>query len=360
MSKATGAYDSADAGARTVTALLSLGDYSLSAGTLASNYILPTTATGAGQIDRRALTATIINNPTRVYDGATGATLAAANYSLTGFIAGQGATVTKTSGAYDSANAGSRSVTTSLAAGDISAAEGTNLSNYVLPTTASGVGTINPKALTATITGNPTKVYDGTTGATLNAGNFVLTGLVGGETISVTRTAGAYDSAEPGVRTVTVNLAAGDFSAGAGASLSNYLLPGGASGSGTIERASTGDPVKDILLGLGVPEPEAGATAQQAAFAGGTPRVYIPFPAPGALSTLRNNGMATLPVILEGQVGRTATGLQQGLATVQGGAPVINVLDSILLQGARSKSWTIFVPMAPGAPAASEPEPGDK
>jgi len=42
---------------------------------------------------------------------------------------------------------------------------------------------------------------------------------------------------------------------------------------------------------------------------------------------------------------------------VDSGAPVINVLDSILLQGARSKSWTIFVPMAPGA---SEAEPGDQ
>jgi hypothetical protein len=67
--------------------------------------------------------------------------------------------------------------------------------------------------------------------------------------------------------------------------------------------------------------------------------------------------MASLPVILQGQSGRTASGLQGGLATVDSGAPVINVLDSILLQGARSKSWTIFVPMAPGA---SEAEPGDQ
>ena len=219
------------------------------------------------------------------------------------------------------------------------------------------MGTINRAALTASITGTPTKAYDGTTTAILLPSNYVLSGLVAGQTVRVTRTNGVYDSAEPGERTVSTDLSSGDFAPGAGVSLANYILPIFATGPGAIERSSSGDPVKDILMGLGVPEPEAVATSQQAAFAGGTPRVYIPYPAPGALSTLRNNGMAALPVILEGQSGRTATGLQQGLATVQGGAPVINVLDSILLQGARSKSWTIFVPMAPGA---SEPEPGDQ
>jgi hypothetical protein len=357
VSKTSGAYDSANAGARTVTALLSLGDYSLSAGTLASNYILPTQATGAGQIDPKVLTASIINTPTKTYDGGTSATLSGSNFNLSGFVAGQGATVTKTTGAYASADAGSRTVTSSLAAGDVSAASGTNLSNYVLPTTATGVGQINRATLTASITGNPTKTYDGNTSATLASGDYTLTGLAGGQTLTVTRTTGVYDAAQAGARTVTAELAAGDFSAGAGVSLSNYILPTLATGPGTIREASSGDPVKDILVSLGVPEDEAGATSQQASFAGGTPRVYIPYPAPGALSTLRNNGMASLPVILQGQSGRTASGLQGGLATVDSGAPVINVLDSILLQGARSKSWTIFVPMAPGA---SEAEPGDQ
>ena len=103
-----------------------------------------------------------------------------------------------------------------------------------------------------------------------------------------------------------------------------------------------------FVAGLGVPEDEANATSRQAAFAGETPKVYIPFPAPGALSTLRSNGLAILPGILEGQSGRTASGLQSGLSTIQSGAPVINGGDSILLQGARSKRWTIFVPMASG------------
>jgi hypothetical protein len=126
------------------------------------------------------------------------------------------------------------------------------------------------------------------------------------------------------------------------------VLPTLATGAGTILENTSSDPVKDILVGLGVPEDEANATSQQAAFAGGTPRVYIPFPAPGSLSTLRSNGLAVLPGILDGQSGRSASGLQSGLSTVESGAPVINGSDSILLQGSRSKRWTIFVPMASG------------
>lgn len=357
VSTGSGVFDSADAGSRLLTVTVATGDYVLTGGALASNYILPTSASTQATIRQKVLTAEITGRPTRTYDATDLATLTAADFRLTGFVAGQGASVTQTRGTFASADAGQRAVTATLGAGDFTAQGGTRLSNYVLPTSATGVGQINRAALTAAVTGNPTKTYDGSTTATLTPANYALTGLVAGQVVNVTRTTGAYDSAEAGARTVAVNLAAGDFAAGAGVSLSNYVLPILATGPGTINPASSGDPVKDILVALGVPEPEAGATSQQAAFAGGTPRVYIPFPAPGALSTLRNNGMATLPVILQGQSGRTASGLEQGLATVQGGAPVINVLDSILLQGARSKSWTIFVPMAPGA---SEPDAGDQ
>ncbi|MFM8375693.1 MAG: beta strand repeat-containing protein, partial [Phenylobacterium sp.] len=357
VTSGSGVFDSADAGVRSLAVTVAPGDYVLTGGALASNYILPTSASTQATIRQRVLTAEITGRPARTYDATDIATLTAADFRLTGFVAGQGATVTQTRGTYASADAGQRAVTAALGAADFTAQAGTRLANYVLPSSASGVGQINPATLTAAVIGNPTKTYDGSTAATLTSANYALSGLVAGQVVNVTRTTGVYDSAEAGARTVSVSLTAGDFSAGAGVSLSNYVLPAAATGPGTINTASSGDPVKDILMALGVPEPEAGSTSQQAAFAGGTPRVYIPFPAPGALSTLRNNGMATLPVILQGQSGRTATGLQQGLATVQGGAPVINVLDSILLQGGRSKSWTIFVPMAPGA---SEPDAGDQ
>ncbi|WP_165912097.1 YDG domain-containing protein [Novosphingobium sp. PhB165] len=232
-----GTYASANAGNWLVTAALGSGDFTAGSGTLLSNYILPTSAQGLGTIDQAVLTAAIIGNPTKTYDGNTVATLTGGNYQLTGFVTGEGASVTQTVGAYDSANAGPRTVTASLAGGDFTANSGTLLTNYVLPTTASGAGTIGQATLSAVIINNPTKVYDGNTAATLTSGNYQLTGFIGSESASVTQTAGLYDSANAGPRTVTASLGGGDFTAGSGTLLSNYVLPTSASGAGTITQA---------------------------------------------------------------------------------------------------------------------------
>jgi hypothetical protein len=65
---------------------------------------------------------TVNLNPTKTYDGTPTATLTSADYSVSGWVAGEGATVTKTTGTYNSANAGypytGRSVTVSLAGSD--------------------------------------------------------------------------------------------------------------------------------------------------------------------------------------------------------------------------------------------------
>ncbi|WP_425319008.1 YDG domain-containing protein [Zavarzinia compransoris] len=74
---------------------------------------------------------------------------------------------------------------------------GTDAANYALAsTTVTGtIGTITAKALTASLTGMASKVYDGTTGATLTAGNLDLTGVLGTEAVSLTPvTAGTYDT----------------------------------------------------------------------------------------------------------------------------------------------------------------------
>ncbi len=101
---------------------------------------------------------------------------------MVGFVAGQGAGVTQTSGTYASANAGTNdTVTASLTSANFIAAGGTLLSNYVLPVTASGAGRITPKTLTASIVGDPTKTYDGTTAAMLSAANYSVSGFVAGQ-----------------------------------------------------------------------------------------------------------------------------------------------------------------------------------
>ena len=98
---------------------------------------------------------------------------------------------------------------------------------------------VNKKTLTASIVGNPTKTYDGNTDATLTQANFTLTGLVGSESFTVTKTTGSYNNANVALaNTVSTSLAATDFSPGPGTLAGNYNLPTTATGAGTIEKCS--------------------------------------------------------------------------------------------------------------------------
>jgi len=119
---------------------------------LLSNYVLPIAATGAGTITVAPLTAAVIGTPTKVYNGTTAATLAPANYALTGFVTGEGATVTQTAGTYNSKDVlTANTVSVTLAAGNYTATGATLLSNYVLPIAATGAGTITVAPLTAAV-----------------------------------------------------------------------------------------------------------------------------------------------------------------------------------------------------------------
>ncbi len=108
----------------------------------------------------KPLTAAVVGNPTKPYDGNANATLTSSNYSLTGLVTGEDITVTKTTGTYALKDAGIRLVTVTLASGDFTPVGSTLLTNYTLPTIATGNGTITaiPLAITAD---NKTKVYDG-------------------------------------------------------------------------------------------------------------------------------------------------------------------------------------------------------
>ena len=234
-----------------MTATLAPANFTAAAGTLLTNYVLPTTASGAGHITAVTLTASIIGDPTRPYNGNATATLTSANFLLAGLVGTESFTVTQTVGMYNSANVGTAAtVTASLSAGDFTPGAGTIAGNYVLPTTASGTGHITAVTLTASIIGNPTKPYDGNTNATLAAANYSLTGLVGTESFTVTQTVGMYNSANVGTAaTVTASLSAGDFTPGAGTIAGNYVLPTTASGAGhitavTLTASIIGDPTR--------------------------------------------------------------------------------------------------------------------
>ncbi|HEX5411297.1 MAG TPA: YDG domain-containing protein [Terriglobia bacterium] len=237
VTQTVGTYNSKDVvSATTVTASLTAGNFTPVGSALASNYALPTTASGAGHITAATLTASIVNNPTKPYDGNTNATLTSTNFSLSGLASGESITVTKTTGTYNSKDvATATTVNTSLAPGDFTVGAGTDLSNYVLPTSASGPGHITAVTLTASIIGDPTKPYDGYTPATLTSANFSLSGLVGSDSFTVTKTSGTYNTKDVlTANTVTASLAGTDFTPGGSTLASNYNLPTTASGPGHI------------------------------------------------------------------------------------------------------------------------------
>ena len=167
---------------------------------------------------------------TKTYDATGFAGLAA---TLTGFVNSETAsnattgTASLSGTALTGVNAGSYNLAPAI--GSLAA------TNYDFNTFISGTLTITPKTLTAAIVGTINKVYDGTTNVTLTAANYSLTGFVGSQGLSVTKTTGTYASKNVGTGlTVSASLAAIDFTATAGTLASNYALPTKASGTGDI------------------------------------------------------------------------------------------------------------------------------
>jgi hypothetical protein len=124
---------------------ISSGNYTFNSGTASSDYDI-TAITGIqahgniGQITPKALTGvSLVGSVTRQYNGNNSITnLTPANYSISGFISGEGASITSATGSYNNgkdvtANPAGSPVTSSvLTAGDYSANPGTSLSNYDL------------------------------------------------------------------------------------------------------------------------------------------------------------------------------------------------------------------------------------
>ena len=244
-----GTYNSKDVtAATTVMASLSPSDFTPGSGTVASNYILPTTASGAGTITPKALTYSGLSVPaSKVYDGTTTAEVSGTAALQTAEAAGTGSTADGKPYSVDSVSLtgtptgtyNSKDVATATTAtfGGL-ALTGTGNGDYTL-TASTQAATITPRTVTASIIGDPTKTYDGTTSATLSPSNFSLTGVINGESFTVTQTAGTYNSKDVSTATtVTASLSAGNFTPGSGTLASDYTLPTTASGAGNIKAAS--------------------------------------------------------------------------------------------------------------------------
>lgn len=184
------------------------------------NYsLLTTSATTTGAITKKDITLALNATPTitKVYDAGTSATLNAGNYSLTGVVSPDAVTVSGTANYDNKTVATGKTVTASSFV-----LAGADKDNYNLTTTfATTLGSVTKKDISLALNNSPTivKLYDGTTSATLSAGNYSLTGIVTSDVVTVSGTA-SYDNKLAGSgKTITVN----NFAL-AGADKDNYSL----------------------------------------------------------------------------------------------------------------------------------------
>ena len=130
------------------------------------NYEITYVSQNVGEITARELQVVVVNNPTKVYDGNTTATLTASNYEITNLVSPETITITQTTGLYDLKDAGNRTITVSLTSNDYSPSNGGVLTNYVLPASVTGGGAITTRTLEFSNFVADNKMYDGTTSVT--------------------------------------------------------------------------------------------------------------------------------------------------------------------------------------------------
>lgn len=228
VNQTVGTFASKNVGKQAISAMLTNANFDANAGTNLADYILPTMAFGTGEITKALLSASIVNNPTKVYDGTPYLTLLPGNYAIAGFAPGEGADIVPSSSInYDTKNVGTnKTITASMAVSSFQPNSQTLLSNYELPTTATGLGSITAAPLFILGVSAQDKIYDTSTSAVLNSAGASLVGLVGSDAadaskVTLTRgTTGIFADANAGAGKAVTATGFGI----SGSEASNYTL----------------------------------------------------------------------------------------------------------------------------------------
>ena len=235
-SAAQGAYATANAQAAGAQQNVTFRNLALT-GSGAANYTLAASKTfeNAGRITPRELNLALTGGACfdKTYDGNANVTQSltkGTNYSLTGFVTGEGADIelNAVTGKYADKNAARDKAVTF---GGLTLT-GTGAGNYVLNSpTLTGTGTITRRALTLGAVAVQSKTYDGTTAADTSKFHAALNNAVAGDSVTAAATGAAYNDK---------NVAAAatiDYTgvALAGADAGNYTLAAtAAQGAGSI------------------------------------------------------------------------------------------------------------------------------
>ena len=208
-------------------------------GDVGTNYYMPTlTSTQEQGIDWASDVAIVtpktltVENVNKSYDGTDIATIKAAN--LSGVVTGDTLTVSTTSANYADKNAATGKTVTYTGL----TLSGEKAKNYSLAKDGATTGTITAKEITATFA-DISKTYDGTTSAT--AGTGTLSGVISGDTVTVTGSA-AFEDKNVGTDK-TVNYTSVALS---GEEAGNYTIANTATGQGAIAAKSITATFADI------------------------------------------------------------------------------------------------------------------
>ena len=235
-SAAQGAYATANAQAAGMRQNVTFTNLALT-GSGTGNYTLATSKTfeNAGRITPKELNLALANGTRfdKTYDGTANVTQTLAkgmNYSLTGFVTGEGTDIelSAVTGKYADKNAAADKAVTF----DGLTLTGTGAGNYTLNKTAlTGTGTITKRALTLGEVAAQTKTYDGNTLADTAKFRAALTNAIAGDSVTATATGAAYNSKNVAAAS-TIGYAGVALS---GADAANYSLAATtAQGAGTI------------------------------------------------------------------------------------------------------------------------------
>ena len=209
---------------KNVTAANSVAFTGLSlTGGQAGNYTLTAPAADtSARITTKALTVSGITAASKTYDGNTTATVSTSGASYGGLVAGDAVSVSAT-GTFDTKNVGSGKTVT-LA----SNYSGADVSNYTVTSQSSTTAGITQKALTVSGITAASKTYDGTTAATVSTSGASYSGLVSGDSFTVSAT-GTFDNKNAGSgKTVTLT------SSYSGSDVANYSVTGQSSTTASI------------------------------------------------------------------------------------------------------------------------------
>ncbi|MBR2693163.1 MAG: hypothetical protein IKE69_03020, partial [Thermoguttaceae bacterium] len=177
----------------------------------AANYTIDVVM-GSAEIKKAEATLTFTPEG-KTYDGSVAVT--ALDYGFDGLVTGEDIELIIASAAFDSKNAGERTLET-VNYGYADIADAMTAANYAI-TVVENSAVITPLAIELNFEASD-KAYDGTTAATVVAGSFEFVTLIDGDTVTVVSYTAQFDTAEPGADK-TVSLTAVEFD---GADKDNY------------------------------------------------------------------------------------------------------------------------------------------